>query len=155
MRELCNVVTSVPGHVGRLVFGSVAGVDVVVMQGRIHSYEHHSMWQVHCDACAHHLYYLQNLFLSLFEALVITELCLLWDVSDDGDIWPESELTVSHVQYMKLIHCGRRCNHDVMFINISNSYLNKWFLDGHHFILELIENCLTYFSKKVSPSPLN
>jgi len=69
MRELCNVVMSVPGHVGRLVFGSVAGVDVVVMQGRIHSYEHHSMWQVHCDACAHHLYYLQNFVFSPFRSI--------------------------------------------------------------------------------------
>jgi len=36
----------VTGHVGRLVFGSLGGVDVVAMQGRIHIYEGHSMWQV-------------------------------------------------------------------------------------------------------------
>ena len=38
---------SVVGHLGRLVFGSLDGVDVVIMQGRIHAYEGHSMWQVH------------------------------------------------------------------------------------------------------------
>ena len=37
----------VPGHVGRLVFGSLGGVAVVAMQGRVHVYEGHSMWQVH------------------------------------------------------------------------------------------------------------
>jgi len=63
MPEWLIVVASVPGHVGRLVFGSVAVVDIVAMQGRIHSYEHHSMWQVHHDACARRLYVLQNLFL--------------------------------------------------------------------------------------------
>jgi len=43
-------VVSVVGHLGRLVFGSLGGVDVVIMQGRIHAYEGHSMWQVcTCD----------------------------------------------------------------------------------------------------------
>jgi len=28
------------------VFGSLDGVEVVVMQGRIHAYEDHSMWKV-------------------------------------------------------------------------------------------------------------
>ena len=36
----------VTGHVGRLVFGSLGGVDVVAMQGRVHVYESHNMWQV-------------------------------------------------------------------------------------------------------------
>jgi len=40
-------VVLVEGHHGRLVFGSLGGVDVVVMQGRIHAYEDYSMWQVH------------------------------------------------------------------------------------------------------------
>lgn len=34
--------STVPGHSGRLLLGSLAGVDVVVMQGRIHLYEGHS-----------------------------------------------------------------------------------------------------------------
>jgi len=37
---------TVPGHAGRLVFGSLGGVEVVAMQGRVHAYEGHSMWQV-------------------------------------------------------------------------------------------------------------
>jgi len=28
------------------VFGSLGGVDVVAMQGRVHVYESHNMWQV-------------------------------------------------------------------------------------------------------------
>lgn len=34
--------SSVVGHAGRLVLGEVAGVSVVVMQGRVHGYEGHS-----------------------------------------------------------------------------------------------------------------
>jgi len=44
-------VVLVKGHLGRLVFGSLGGVDVVVMQGRIHAYEDHSMWQVRWPDC--------------------------------------------------------------------------------------------------------
>lgn len=40
------VASSVKGHVGRLVFGTLAGVEVVCMQGRIHSFEGHSMWKM-------------------------------------------------------------------------------------------------------------
>jgi len=36
----------VKGHSGRLLFGDLAGKSVVCMQGRIHAYEGHSMWQV-------------------------------------------------------------------------------------------------------------
>jgi len=36
----------VPGHAGRLVFGTLGGVEVVAMQGRSHAYEDHNMWQV-------------------------------------------------------------------------------------------------------------
>lgn len=34
--------SSVPGHAGKLVFGRVAGEQVVAMQGRVHFYEGHS-----------------------------------------------------------------------------------------------------------------
>lgn len=39
------------GHVGRLVLGSLGGIDVVAMQGRVHAYEGHSMWQVLYNSC--------------------------------------------------------------------------------------------------------
>ncbi len=39
-------VTTVQGHEGRLVFGKLENVPVVVMQGRIHSYEGYSLGQV-------------------------------------------------------------------------------------------------------------
>jgi len=37
---------SVKGHAGRLVIGSIHGVDVAILQGRIHYYEGHTMAQV-------------------------------------------------------------------------------------------------------------
>jgi len=40
------VPSTVTGHAGRLVAGSCAGVPVLVMQGRIHRYEGHSLTQV-------------------------------------------------------------------------------------------------------------
>lgn len=39
-------VSTVPGHRGRFVFGSVNGVPVVAMQGRVHYYEGYSMEDV-------------------------------------------------------------------------------------------------------------
>ena len=36
-------VSTVPGHRGRFIFGYVAGVPVVIMQGRVHYYEGYSM----------------------------------------------------------------------------------------------------------------
>lgn len=36
----------VPGHPGQLVAGVLEGVDVVAMQGRLHPYEGHALWQV-------------------------------------------------------------------------------------------------------------
>lgn len=37
---------TVAGHKGRFVIGSLCGVPVAVMQGRIHFYEGHPLWQV-------------------------------------------------------------------------------------------------------------
>lgn len=39
-------VSTVVGHAGRFIFGTVAGVPVVVMQGRVHYYEGYSMEDV-------------------------------------------------------------------------------------------------------------
>ncbi len=39
-------VSTVPGHVGRLVIGKLEGLSVLVMQGRIHFYEGYTMQQV-------------------------------------------------------------------------------------------------------------
>jgi purine-nucleoside phosphorylase len=38
--------SSVPGHAGRLVLGTLGGVKVVAMQGRVHYYEGYQPWQV-------------------------------------------------------------------------------------------------------------
>jgi purine-nucleoside phosphorylase len=38
--------TTVQGHQGKLVFGNISGQEVVIMQGRVHAYEGHSMQRV-------------------------------------------------------------------------------------------------------------
>ncbi|KAK2190894.1 hypothetical protein NP493_65g03011 [Ridgeia piscesae] len=46
-RDIPNFATStVPGHASKLVFGSLQGKTVVVMQGRVHMYEGHTAKQV-------------------------------------------------------------------------------------------------------------
>ncbi len=40
------VAPTVEGHQGQLIFGNLAGQEVVIMQGRIHAYEGHSMQRV-------------------------------------------------------------------------------------------------------------
>ena len=35
--------TTVPGHVSRLLFGTLQGVTVMLMQGRFHAYEGHPL----------------------------------------------------------------------------------------------------------------
>ena len=42
----CCWVVAVKGHNGLLLFGQLANKQVVCMQGRVHAYEGHSMWQV-------------------------------------------------------------------------------------------------------------
>lgn len=39
-------VSTIPGHLGRLVIGRLQGKEVIVMQGRVHFYEGYSMQQV-------------------------------------------------------------------------------------------------------------
>ena len=38
-------VSTAPGHSGKLVFGTLAGASVVLMQGRLHVYEGHPLWR--------------------------------------------------------------------------------------------------------------
>ncbi|MEO6923572.1 MAG: purine-nucleoside phosphorylase, partial [Bryocella sp.] len=38
--------STVPGHSGKLVLGTIGGVTVAVMQGRVHAYEGYSMQEV-------------------------------------------------------------------------------------------------------------
>lgn len=38
--------SKVVGHAGNLCFGSIGGVPVIAMQGRVHLYEGHPVWQV-------------------------------------------------------------------------------------------------------------
>ncbi|XP_023344677.1 purine nucleoside phosphorylase isoform X2 [Eurytemora carolleeae] len=38
-------VSTVPGHVGRLLLGNLENVPVVIMQGRFHSYEGYELWK--------------------------------------------------------------------------------------------------------------
>jgi len=38
--------STVEGHAGRLIFGCLAGKEVLVMQGRVHFYEGYPLWQV-------------------------------------------------------------------------------------------------------------
>lgn len=39
-------VSTVPGHVGQLVFGKLEGVPIMCMQGRFHYYEGYPLWKV-------------------------------------------------------------------------------------------------------------
>src|SRR5512138_2064963 len=45
-------VSTVPGHMGRLVIGELEGQTVFVMQGRIHFYEGYTMGQVKSATCS-------------------------------------------------------------------------------------------------------
>ena len=38
--------STVPGHSGRLVHGSVEGIELFALQGRVHTYEGYEQWQV-------------------------------------------------------------------------------------------------------------
>lgn len=59
--------TTVSGHVGRLVFGQIKGVEVVLMQGRFHYYEGYSMKQV-----TYPIYVMQQLGI---KKLIVTNAC--------------------------------------------------------------------------------
>ena len=38
--------STVPGHKGRLVYGTLEGVELLALQGRVHTYEGYEQWQV-------------------------------------------------------------------------------------------------------------
>lgn len=59
--------STVVGHAGRLVFGTVGGVEVVLMQGRFHYYEGYSMQEV-----TYPVYVLQQLGV---KQLIVTNAC--------------------------------------------------------------------------------
>ncbi|MCJ7688987.1 MAG: purine-nucleoside phosphorylase [Clostridiaceae bacterium] len=59
--------TTVTGHVGRLVFGQIKGIEVVLMQGRFHYYEGYSMKQV-----TYPIYVMQQLGI---KKLIVTNAC--------------------------------------------------------------------------------
>ncbi len=59
--------STVVGHAGRLVFGTINGVDVVLMQGRFHYYEGYSMQEV-----TYPVYVMQQLGA---QQIVITNAC--------------------------------------------------------------------------------
>lgn len=42
-------VSTVEGHAGQLVLGLLAGVPIVCMQGRFHTYEGYPLWKVGWD----------------------------------------------------------------------------------------------------------
>ncbi|MFZ4712283.1 MAG: purine-nucleoside phosphorylase [Bacteriovoracaceae bacterium] len=56
--------TTIQGHEGKLVFGNVSGRQVVVMQGRIHAYEGHSLEQVTFPIRVMKTLGVQNLFVT-------------------------------------------------------------------------------------------
>jgi purine-nucleoside phosphorylase len=58
---------TVPGHAGRLVFGTINGVEVVLMQGRFHYYEGYTMKEV-----TYPVYVMQQLGI---KKLIITNAC--------------------------------------------------------------------------------
>ncbi|MEK6263830.1 MAG: purine-nucleoside phosphorylase [Clostridium sp.] len=59
--------TTVSGHAGRLVFGKIRGVEVVLMQGRFHYYEGYTMKEV-----TYPVYVMQQLGI---KKLIVTNAC--------------------------------------------------------------------------------
>ncbi|MGV8980855.1 purine-nucleoside phosphorylase [Clostridium sp.] len=59
--------TTVAGHEGRLVFGQISGVEVLLMQGRFHYYEGYTMKQV-----TYPIYVMQQLGI---KKLIVTNAC--------------------------------------------------------------------------------
>ena len=63
--EIPHFVTStVEGHEGKLITGSCAGVDVVLMKGRVHFYEGYSMEEVTLPVRTFHLMGIRSLILT-------------------------------------------------------------------------------------------
>ena len=56
--------STVPGHSGRLVHGSVEGIEIFALQGRVHTYEGYDQWQVTYPARLMHLLGLRSLIVT-------------------------------------------------------------------------------------------
>lgn len=58
------VASTAPEHAGRFVFGSIVGVPIVCMQGRLHSYEGNSAQQIAFPICLMHALGAEELILT-------------------------------------------------------------------------------------------
>ena len=86
--------STVQFHKGKLIFGHMAGVPVVIMQGRIHYYEGYSMQQVTLPVRVMKLLGVQRLFVSnasggLNPAFAMSDLML---ITDHINLMPEHPL---------------------------------------------------------------
>jgi len=87
-------ISTVESHHGRLIFGALEGVHVVVMQGRFHYYEGYSMQQVTFPVRVLKMIGVNNLFISnaaggLNEDFNISDLMI---INDHIDLFPENPL---------------------------------------------------------------
>ena len=56
--------STVPGHSGRLVHGSVEGIELLALQGRVHTYEGYGQWQITYPSRLMHLLGLRSLIVT-------------------------------------------------------------------------------------------
>ena len=56
--------STVPGHSGHLVYGSVEGIELIALQGRVHTYEGYDQWQVTYSSRLMHLLGLHSLIVT-------------------------------------------------------------------------------------------
>ena len=87
-------ISTVESHHGRLIFGSLNNVDVVVMQGRFHYYEGYSMQEVTFPVRVLKKMGVQNLFISnaaggLNSDFNVSDLMI---INDHIDLFPENPL---------------------------------------------------------------
>jgi len=113
-------VSTAPGHSGRLVFGLLAGANVVIMQGRLHAYEGHPLW-------------LCTLPVRIFRMLGVTHLIVTNAV---GGLNPEYKvgdimLVKDHINMFGMACSSplRGPNDDTFgprFFSLNNLYRKKW-----------------------------
>lgn len=87
-------VSTVEGHKGRLIFGYLSGVPVVIMQGRFHYYEGYSMQQITFPVRVMKLLGIKNLLISnaagaINQTYEISDLMIL---KDHINLLPENPL---------------------------------------------------------------
>ena len=56
--------STVSGHPGRLVYGSIEGIKLIALQGRVHTYEGYDQWQVTYPSRLMHLLGLRSLIVT-------------------------------------------------------------------------------------------